>query len=384
MATRRTNVVPSQSSPARNDDLPTPQPIRGTNLVSVTSQPGLEPESLLPPLPEIGVISGKLASVPFFYWGMLFICVGQVLYFLSICLSILRLLTFHIEHLVPTIRILLWISGFPTTIGLLLAASDLVLMLPLKRRLGRRVPPSLSPQASCTVALTAYNDEASIYAAVKDFVPHPRVRRVIVVSNNSTDGTMERATQAGAIVYNEPSQGYGACVYRCLRESLRYDDTELIVLCEGDLTFRAADLEKFLAYIPHAEIVNGTRIVEQLRSYHTQLSTFMYYGNFFVGKLLELKHLGKGTFTDVGTTYKMMRREALARLLPKLNPAVNLEFNAHFLDTSLENGFTIVECPITFFPRVGESKGGNADNLRALKVGVRMMLGLSFGWGRGR
>ena len=67
------------------------------------------------------------------------------------------------------------------------------------------------------------------------------------------------------------------------------------------MTFRARDLEKLLAYIDHADIVNGTRIVEQLREYSTQLSTFMYYGNFFVGKLLELKHLGRGTFTDVGT-----------------------------------------------------------------------------------
>ena len=108
----------------------------------------------------------------------------------------------------------------------------------------------------------------------------------------------------------------------------------------------------------------------------------MYYGNFFVGKLLEVKHLGKGTFTDVGTTYKMMRRDALKELLPKLDSAVNLEFNAHFLDTALDNQFTLVECPITFFPRVGESKGGNVNNGRALRVGLRMILGLSFGWGR--
>ena len=92
------------------------------------------------------------------------------------------------------------------------------------------------------------------------------------------------------------------CVYRCLSEAAQWNDTELVALCEGDVTFRAADLDKFLAYIPHAEIVNGTRIVEQLRDYDTQLSTFMYYGNFFVGKLLEAKHLGRGTFTDVGTT----------------------------------------------------------------------------------
>jgi glycosyltransferase involved in cell wall biosynthesis len=231
-----------------------------------------------------------------------------------------------------------------------------------------------------TVALTAYNDEESIALAVKNFLDQPLVSRVIVVSNNSTDRTFERANSAGAIVHNETKQGYGACVYRCLKEALQYKDTQLIVLCEGDMTFRADDLDKFLAYIRHAEIVNGTRIVEQLREYRTQLSTFMYYGNFFVGKLLEVKHLGCGTFTDVGTTYKIIRRDCLAKLLPRLDHRINLEFNAHFLDRALESGYMVLECPITFHNRIGESKGGNVNNLRALKVGVRMILGLSFGW----
>jgi hypothetical protein len=66
--------------------------------------------------------------------------------------------------------------------------------------------------------------------------------------------------------------------------------------------------------------------VESLRQYVTQLSTFMYYGNIFVGKLLEAKHLGRSTITDVGTTYKLCRRESLLDLLPALDPAVNLEF----------------------------------------------------------
>jgi hypothetical protein len=151
-------------------------------------------------------------------------------------------------------------------------------------------------------------------------------------------------------------------------------------LCEGDRTFRAYDLDKFHAYLPHAEIVNGTRIVEQLRAYSTQLSTFMYYGNFFTGKLLEFKHLGKGTFTDVGTTYKVVRRDSLDRIMPLLDPNVNLEFNCHFLDVALGHEFSVLECPVTFHPRVGVSKGGNVNNVRALKVGCRMILGLCFGW----
>jgi glycosyltransferase involved in cell wall biosynthesis len=230
------------------------------------------------------------------------------------------------------------------------------------------------------VALTAYNDEESIAPAVEDFLSYPLVKRVIVVSNNSKDRTFERAQEAGAIVFNETKPGYGQCVYRCLSEAAAYDDTECVVLCEGDMTFRARDLTKLLAYLPHAEVVNGTRIVEQLRAYSTQLTTFMYYGNFFVGKLLEAKHFGKGTFTDVGTTYKILRRNALRGLLPQLNPAVNLEFNAHFLDTVLASNLTLLECPITFHARVGKSKGGNVNDFRAVQVGMRMIYGLLFGW----
>ena len=228
------------------------------------------------------------------------------------------------------------------------------------------------------VALTAYNDEASIGSAVADFKTHSLVRHLIVVDNNSSDHTFEVARRAGAAVVTEIQPGYGRCVYRCFEEALAQGNSELIVLCEGDMTFRAADLDKLLCYIDHADIVNGTRIVEQLREYSTQLSTFMYYGNFLVGKLLEVKHLGRGTFTDVGTTYKLVRRRSLERLLPKLDPGINLEFNAHFLDRALTTGERVVECPITFHPRVGQSKGGNVNNARALKVGLRMIWRLCF------
>ena len=231
-----------------------------------------------------------------------------------------------------------------------------------------------------TVALTAYNDEPSIREAVQDFRSHPRVARVIVVSNASTDRTMEEAAAAGAEVHDERLQGYGRCVYRCLAEALAAPDRGAVVLCEGDGTFRARDIEKLLAYAPHADIVNGTRTVERLRQPVTQLTTFMYYGNLFVGKLLEARHVGRSTITDVGTTYKLCQRAALRELMPRLDPSVNLEFNAHFLDRALGAGLIVVECPITFHPRVGVSKGGNVSNRRALKVGLRMVWGIVTGW----
>jgi glycosyltransferase involved in cell wall biosynthesis len=315
-----------------------------------------------------------------FYWGIWALFIGIGLYFAAILLSIVRLMILQPDLFVGFIARLLWISGVPTTIGIILIAVDLGAYLPLKRRGVRKVMPPLPEKPVITVVLTAYNDELSISSAVRDFLAHPQVKRVIVVSNNSKDRTIECAKEAGAIAVNEERPGYGRCVYRCLLEAVQWEDTDLVALCEGDMTFRAADLDKFIAYIPHAEIVNGTRIVEQLREYDTQLSTFMYYGNFFAGKLLEAKHLGRGTFTDVGTTYKVMRRESLAGFLPILQPSINLEFNAHFLDSAVRYGFSILECPVTFHPRVGVSKGGNVNNIRALKVGVRMIWGLTFGW----
>jgi len=253
-------------------------------------------------------------------------------------------------------------------------------LLPRKRLHERRIencPPN--PQR-VAVALMSYNDEASIGAAVRDFIAHPMVTKVIVVDNNSKDHSAAIAAEAGATVITETYPGYGSCAHRCLRELYEQADTDYVVLCEGDMTFRARDIEKFVIYAPHADIVNGTRIVEQLRAYTTQLSAFMYYGNFFVGKLLEIKHFGKGTFTDVGTTYKLLRRAILPALIRELSPSINLEFNAYFMDRALSMGYLVVECPITFHARVGVSKGGNVNDRRALRVGLRMIWGLCFGW----
>jgi hypothetical protein len=312
-------------------------------------------------------------------YGMLSLCLGLGMYLFGVLLVIPRYLMGLNAILLPIDEWIVWYAGVPIMAGFALALCDLLLLFRIKRRQNRVRFDDIANRR-LTVALTAYNDEESIGGAVADFLAHPAVRRVIVVSNNSTDATFDRAATAGALAVNEPALGYGHCLFRCLSEAISYEDTDLIVLCEGDRTFRAFDLDKLAAFAPHADIVNGTRTVECLRQYSTQLSTFMYYGNLFVGKLLEAKHLGQSTITDVGTTYKLCRKAALAQLLPQLCPAVNLEFNAHFLDTALEHGLTIVECPITFHPRVGISKGGNTSDLRALKVGCRMMIGIIFSW----
>jgi hypothetical protein len=320
-------------------------------------------------------------TTPILMYGILLFFLGIALYLFGVALVIPRYLLGLNRVLYPISEGLVWYSGIPVTLGLWAVVFDLFVLLSHKR-IDEPIRSEPLADKRVTVALTAYNDEESIGDSVKDFLASPFVRSLIVVSNASTDNTMQVAGEAGAVAINESRQGYGSCVYRCFQEALSHDETELIVLCEGDMTFRAADIEKLLAYAPHADIVNGTRTVERLRAHTTQLSTFMYYGNFFVGKLLEAKHLGRSTLTDVGTTYKLCRRDALQRLMPQLDPTINLEFNAYFLDRALAYGLTVVECPVTFHPRWGESKGGNVNNLRALTVGLRMLVGILTNWAR--
>ncbi len=228
-----------------------------------------------------------LKDIPFCLYGILFMLLGLAMYSFGEFVSIIRLLLRLGEPFRSWNQAIVWYSGMPFTLGLLLVAADLVLLLPIKRRssLSRALAPI--PDRHVVVALTAYNDESCIADAVADFREHPLVEKIIVVENNSSDQTAAIARAAGAVVITEMNPGYGRCVYRCFQEALTEQDLELFVLCEGDMTFRAKDLEKLVAYIDHADVVNGTRIVEQLRQYSTQLTTFMYYGNFFVGKLLE-------------------------------------------------------------------------------------------------
>lgn len=318
--------------------------------------------------------------VPLLLYGVLLFLAGIMTYLVGVALGVPRVL-FGLSGLEEVQVGIIWYSGVPIVLGVALALIDLLIFFDAKR-FGMPLRQEPIKNRKVTVALTAYNDEESIAESVRDFAAHPDVARVIVVSNNSKDETFARAEAAGAITFDELQPGYGRCVFRCLSEAAKHEDTDFVVLSEGDCTFRGADIDKLLAYAPHADIVNGTRTAEPLREHRTQLSTFMYYGNLFAGKLLEAKHLGRGTMTDLGTTYKLCRRDALLELLPLVNPAINLEFNAHLLDVALEHGAVLVECPITFHPRVGESKGGNTDNWRGFTVGIKMIWGLAFGWAK--
>jgi glycosyltransferase involved in cell wall biosynthesis len=227
------------------------------------------------------------------------------------------------------------------------------------------------------VAITAYNDAIATAQAVLDFKHQASVVKVLVIDNNCTDDTAKMALAAGAEVIRETRQGYGYACIRGLTEALDVPGADIIVLTEGDGTFYAADLPKFLAYIDHSDLVVGNRVVRGLVDFDSQMDYFFTWGNMAVALLLRLRfwdgrHLGPAGLTDVGCTYRAIRAEALKRIVPDLVVGGN-HFSPHMLLVAMAHDLSVVEIPVRFRRRVGASKGASQSLAKGLWVGLTMI-----------
>lgn len=232
------------------------------------------------------------------------------------------------------------------------------------------------PVGPAAVVLTALNEEQAIPDVVRDFVSVTGIRTVTVIDNDSRDRTAEIARSMGADVVSETRRGYGYACRRGLAEGLR-GGQPIIVLCEADGTFRAQDVEKMLPYLKHADLVIGSRTHGALLNGDSQLNSFLTLGNLFVAKLLQLRYWdwtigGHVRLTDVGCTYRAIRADALRKILPALRVGSG-HFGPHMVMVALEHGLRVVEVPVTFWRRIGRSKGGNARWGTAFALGLAMI-----------
>lgn len=234
-----------------------------------------------------------------------------------------------------------------------------------------------SSNPSVDVVLTAYNDDKSIGQVVRDFKAHPLVKSVFVVDNNSKDRTEEMATKEGAIVHRESRQGYGYACISGLRYALEHGTSSYIALCEGDGTFMAADLDKMIPYLANVHMVVGSRTTKQLIFPDSQMDTFYLWGNLFIAKLIQIKffdirHWGRIRITDVGCTFRVIRREALTKIVDSLKVGGH-HFSPHMIMVAISNGISMVEIPITFRKRVGISKGAGGSHKLGFIIGLKMV-----------
>jgi glycosyltransferase involved in cell wall biosynthesis len=217
-----------------------------------------------------------------------------------------------------------------------------------------------------SVVFPAYNEAANIAAAVADFGALPAVDEVLVVDNNSRDGTGDRAAEAGARVVRETRQGYGFALRRGLCEA----QGDYVVLAEPDGTFMGKDVLKLLTYADDFDLVLGTRTTRELIWREANMGWFLRVGNWVVAKLQQALFDGP-SLSDCGCTLRLIRREAAERMHRRLTVG-----GSHFLPEmvclALLEGLRVIEVPVNYRGRVGESKiTGSFET--AVRVGLRMV-----------
>ncbi|MFH0979291.1 MAG: glycosyltransferase family 2 protein [Candidatus Woesearchaeota archaeon] len=216
-----------------------------------------------------------------------------------------------------------------------------------------------------SVVLPAYNEGDNIRKAVNQFFDTGVADEVIVVNNNSKDQTVEETKKTKAKLVNEKRQGYGWANRRGLAEA----SGELIITCEPDDTFVANDIFKLLAYSDDFDVVFTTRTSPECIQEGANMNWFLRLGNIAVGKLLEYLH-GGPRLTDVGSTFKLIKRKQLKKIMDKFTVGKS-HFSPEFMLLCARAGIPSVEIPVNYKARIGTSKI-TGSLWKAFKLGIIM------------
>jgi glycosyltransferase involved in cell wall biosynthesis len=181
---------------------------------------------------------------------------------------------------------------------------------------------------------------------------------VIVVDNGSIDGSGDLARVAGALVVDEPRQGYGSA-YLAGLEVARGD---YIVMVDADLTYDFGEIPRFVQELDDgAEVVIGNRMQNIQPGAMPLLSRL---GNPILSGFLNVLH--RTNVRDAHCGMRALRRE----VVPVLNlRTVGMEFASEMVIRATRERLDVREVPIELRPRVGESKlSPFRDGWRHLRV----------------
>lgn len=234
------------------------------------------------------------------------------------------------------------------------------------------------------IILPTYNEEKVVGKVIKDFKIQPNVKNILVIDNHSEDKTVKIAEESGAkVIKKEKNMGYSHSCIMGFREALK-TDSNIIVLVDADGTFNAYDLSKMIPYLDNCDLVIGSRQIQVLSEKGNQNTMFFIWGNLFLAKVLQLKyfslqHTGVAEIEDLGCSFRCIKRESLIKIIDAMDKAFiknkiyELPFSplgTYMAMISIENNLKIIQIPITFQKRIGESKSGVSKKKDAFRVGM--------------
>lgn len=210
------------------------------------------------------------------------------------------------------------------------------------------------------ILIPCYNESATIKKVVEDFKAVLPEATIYVYDNNSTDGTAEIASAAGAIVKHEYRQGKG----NVIRSMFRDIEAECYLMIDGDDTYPAEHAKMMVDLVLNkgVDMVIGNRLsttyfTENKRRFHNLGNRTV---RFFINKLFgnEIK--------DIMTGYR-----AFSRLFVKSFPVLSkgFEIETEMTIHAVDKNFLLEEVPVLYRDR----PEGSVSKLNTISDGMKVL-----------
>jgi dolichol-phosphate mannosyltransferase len=218
------------------------------------------------------------------------------------------------------------------------------------------VPNALS---RALVIVPTYNEVENLASLVEAVLAQPADLSLLVVDDDSPDGTGEVADELAmanpgkvSVLHRPDKNGIGPAYVAGFRQALQ-SDVELIVTMDADLSHDPHDLPRMLQAAASADVVIGSRYVE---------------GGSTAGWPLHRRLISKGGGTyarfvlgvpihDLTSGYKVYHREVIEQFDFDHIRSDGYGFQIETVFRAIKYGFRVVEIPIEFHDRTrGKSK----------------------------
>ncbi|MFN2458098.1 MAG: glycosyltransferase family 2 protein [Chitinophagaceae bacterium] len=200
------------------------------------------------------------------------------------------------------------------------------------------------------VIIPAYNEENSIAKVIND-IPTGIIDEVVVVNNNSNDGTEVNAVNAGATVLREKRPGYG---FACLK-GIEYikqlqPAPDIVVFIDADYSDHPEEMPYLLQPIINEgmDMVIGSRALG--RKERGSMTVQQEFGTSLATRLLKIIY--GVTYTDLGP-FRAIRYDKLLEInMQDTTYGWTVEMQLKAAKAKMK----VVEVPVSYRKRIGLSK----------------------------
>jgi len=203
------------------------------------------------------------------------------------------------------------------------------------------------------IIIPTYNEKENIEQIVSEIFAYARDMNVLIVDDNSSDGTAGIADNMAAkddrvsVMHRMSGRGRGLAGVAAFKEALRRNGIEYVMEMDGDFSHHPKYIPLFLNEIKGADVVIGSRYVNGGRDSDRS------YIRIIMSKLVNLfirKYLGFDIL-DCSSGYRCFRKEALSSIdwdkMISREPSIIEEV---LYECKLK-GYKIKEIPIVFQER---------------------------------